>query len=194
MAALSSIQLSVSNMDSRIQCLETSTATLPFLPEASGIAHRASSGNIQPVAGPSLRANDVTTSPLDDVLVLHRTLGSAVPFSTGVPFYLPATAISPNLRSQILAGNDVNLVKILLCLDFSDKRVVDCGDISVLLKDSDPRLSKTLSLAEFIVAFGIFWDIICEIHPSRRAELDTYLAIIADLTMTYGGTFFYEYH
>ncbi len=30
--------------------------------------------------------------------------------------------------------------------------------------------------------------------PSRRAELDTYLAIITDLALTYGGTLFYENH
>ncbi len=63
-----------------------------------------------------------------------------------------------------------------------------------MLKDNDPRLSKTLTLAEFIVAFGVFRDVICEVFPSRRAELDTYLAIIADLSLTYGGTLFYEYH
>ncbi len=63
-----------------------------------------------------------------------------------------------------------------------------------MLKDNDPRLSKTLTLAEFIVAFGVFRDVICEVFPSRRAELDTYLAIIADLSLTYGGTIFYEYH
>ncbi len=63
-----------------------------------------------------------------------------------------------------------------------------------MLKDNDPRLSKMLTLAEFIVAFGVFRDVICEVFPSRRAELDTYLAIIADLSLTYGGTLFYEYH
>ena len=28
----------------------------------------------------------------------------------------------------------------------------------------------------------------------RRVELDTYLAIISDLALTYGGALFYEYH
>ena len=45
-----------------------------------------------------------------------------------------------------------------------------------MLKECDPRLSKTLTLAEFNVAFGVYRDIICEVYPSRRAELDTYLA------------------
>ena len=64
----------------------------------------------------------------------------------------------------------------------------------MLLKDSDPRLSKTLTLAEFNIAFGVFRDVICEVFPARREELDTYLAIISDLAMTYGGALFYEYH
>ncbi|XP_067088810.1 uncharacterized protein [Osmerus mordax] len=34
----------------------------------------------------------------------------------------------------------------------------------------------------------------CEGFPGRRVELDTYLAIIADLSLSYGGTLFYEYH
>ncbi len=94
----------------------------------------------------------------------------------------------------ILTGHDVNLVKILLCgFESADKRFVDCRDFSVVLKDSDPRLSKTLTLAEFNVAFRVFRDTICEVYPQRRQELDTYLAIISDLALTYGGSLFYEY-
>ncbi len=189
-AALSSIQSSLSSMNSRIQTLEAAAAA-PF---SSSAFQTAVFTSREPAASSSMQASDVTPTPLDGITVPRRTLGSAVPISTGVPFYPPAAAISCNLRSQILAGNDVNLVKILLCSDFSDKRVVDCGDVSVMLKDSDPRLSKTLTLAEFIVAFGMFRDVICKVCPSRRAEMDTYLAIIADLAMTYGGTLFYEYH
>lgn len=94
------------------------------------------------------------------------------------------------MRAQILAGNDVNLVKILLCSEGQDKRIVDCGNISVLLKDNDQRLSNCLTMPEFNVAFGVFRDVICETYPGRRAELDTYLAIISDLSITYGGTLF----
>ncbi len=34
----------------------------------------------------------------------------------------------------------------------------------------------------------------CEVYPQRREELDTYLAIISDPALTYGGSLFYEYH
>lgn len=63
-----------------------------------------------------------------------------------------------------------------------------------MLKDSDPRLSKTLTLAEFCVAFGVYRDCVCEVYPQRREELDSYMAIIADLARSYGGSLFYEYH
>lgn len=54
-----------------------------------------------------------TLSPPVDITIPHRTLRSAVPISTGVPFYPSAATISCNLRSQTFAGNDVNFVKIL---------------------------------------------------------------------------------
>ncbi|XP_034546186.1 uncharacterized protein LOC117817554 [Notolabrus celidotus] len=135
-------------------------------------------------------------APLPYDVTPLRTLGTAVPApSAGSSFLPPAAAIPDALRNQILAGHDINLVKILLCsTETADKRFVDCGEFSVILKDSDPRLSKTLTLAEFNVAFGVFRDTLCEVYPLRRAELDTYLAIISDLALSYGGSLFYEYH
>ena len=86
-------------------------------------------------------------------------------------------------------------MKILLCAsEPADKRFVDCGNFTVVLKDSDPRLSKTLTMAEFNVAFSVFRDTICEIYPQRQEELDTYLTIISDLGLSYSGSLFYEYH
>ena len=148
---------------------------------------------------PSTSASGVepaSTSSAELLSLPRRTLGTAVPApSIGAPFLSPAGAIPDALRSQIIAGQDVNLVKILICAsDSSDRRLVDCGDFSVFLKDNDPRLSKSLTLAEFNVAFGVFRDTICEAFPARRQELDTYLAIISDLALSYGGTMFYEYH
>ena len=124
------------------------------------------------------------------------TLASALPAAaSGAPFLSPAAGISAHLRSQILAGTDINLVKILLCAsDSVDRRVVECGEVSVFLKGCDPRMSKNLTLPEFYVAFGVFRDMLCEAYPERHMELDTYLALISDLAMRYGGTLFYEYH
>ena len=93
-----------------------------------------------------------------------------------------------------VTGHDINLVKILITSETLDRRVVDYGDVAVTLKDSDARLNRSLTFPQFTTAFGVFRDIICEVTPDRRVELDNYLAIIADLATTYGGTGFYEYH
>ncbi len=71
--------------------------------------------------------------------------------------------------------------------------MVDCRGFSVILKDNDPRLSKSLTLAEFSVAFGVFKNTICEVHPECRQEFDTYLSVrpISDLATTYRGTLLY---
>ena len=58
----------------------------------------------------------------------------------------------------------------------------------MILKESDPELSK--NLAEFNVAFGFYRDEIGEVYPEHRLVLDTYLPIISDLAMPYGGTLF----
>ena len=193
-------------MNSRIQVLESgathsagpSSSAGGMLPSSlsAGPAHgpAGSSPFAGPAHGPTGVApdDDVTAARSEGITFPRRTLGTAVPIATGVPFFPPAAAVSPHLRSQILAGNDVNLIKILLCSEISDRRIVDCGDVSVILKESDPRLSKTLTLAEFNVAFGVYRDTICEVYPSRRAALDTYLAIISDLALSYGGTLFFR--
>ncbi|ROL42493.1 hypothetical protein DPX16_9616 [Anabarilius grahami] len=170
-------------MDERIQALENQHTTSPSpIPFTSGVRSQATLAS----------TSQTTESPN---FLPRRILSSAVPTaSLGVPFFPPAAAITPQLRAQILAGNDINLVKILLCSESSDKRVVDCGVVSVVLKESDPRLSKSLTMAEFNITFGVFRDVICEIQPERRQELDIYLAFISDLAMSYGGTLFYEYH
>ncbi|XP_059184567.1 uncharacterized protein LOC131966552 [Centropristis striata] len=148
------------------------------------------------IPGPSTSSDVPRAAALPADVTPHRTLGTAVPATPmGSRFLPPAAAIPDSLRNQILSGQDINLVKILLCgSESAEKRFVDCGDFSVVLKDSDPRLSKTLNLAEFNVAFGVFRDTICEVYPQRREELDTYLAIISDLALSYGGSLFYEYH
>lgn len=180
LAALSNIQSSLNELETQIQRLENLSTYAPQ--------------NTSPRLGPPDVSQATTASGVPPIFITtHRTLGTAVP--TGVLFVPPAAAVSPRLRNQILAGNDVNPVKILLCSsDSSGRCLVDCGDVSVILNESDHRLSKNITTVEFNVAFGIYRDIICEVYPERRVELNRYLAIISDLAIAYGGTLFYEYH
>ncbi|KAL1250895.1 hypothetical protein QQF64_018691 [Cirrhinus molitorella] len=65
--------------------------------------------------------------------------------------------------------------------------MVDCGGVAVFLKTSDPRLQRNLSFGEFVIAFSIYRDILCQAFPERREELDLYLAMIADFNQRYRG-------
>ena len=96
-----------------------------------------------PITSPQLRSPDVSPAtmasgvPLSIITPL-RTPGA----STGVPSVPPAAAASPQLRNQILAGT-VNLVKNRLCsADSSGRHLVDCGDVSVILKRVTPDRQK----------------------------------------------------
>lgn len=51
----------------------------------------------------------------------------------------------------------------------------------MVLKTKDPRLSRKLGVAEFVIAFGIFRDIVCSVCPGRRVELYLYLHKVVDL-------------
>lgn len=113
----------------------------------------------------------------------------------GRRFVPPAAAtVSPHLRSNIIQGKDINLASLLLPSPAADRKMVDCGDVAVLLKTSDPRLQRNLSFGEFVIAFSIYRDTLCQVFPDRREELDLYLSMMADFNQRYGGTLFYEYH
>lgn len=45
----------------------------------------------------------------------------------------------------------------------------------MVLRDTNPRPTKILKLAEFVVAFGVLRDVMGEGFPERRVELDMYL-------------------
>lgn len=76
--------------------------------------------------------DDVTTSSFDGITFLQRTLGSAVPVSSMVPLFALAAAISRNMKSYIPAVNGINLVVL------TDRLIVGCGDMFIMLKDSGP--------------------------------------------------------
>lgn len=119
---------------------------------------------------------------------------SAAASTTGRSFIPQNANISASLRSQILQGKDINLIRLLLPSPECDKTISTQAGFSALLKTADPRLSRDLSIGEFLVAFGVFRDVICSVFPDRRKEFDTYLSIIGDLNLRYGRNIFYLYH
>ncbi|KAI7791776.1 hypothetical protein IRJ41_007867 [Triplophysa rosa] len=105
LSALSSIKSSLSDMNTRIQALEAgSRIRHPANPRFYGPS------TLHFTSAKVLQLLDPEQD--DDVIpaaVPRRTMGSAVPVSTGSPFFSPAAVISHQLRSQILAA-DISLV------------------------------------------------------------------------------------
>ncbi|PWA18396.1 hypothetical protein CCH79_00009928 [Gambusia affinis] len=73
--------------------------------------------------------------------------------------YTPQCAhISSKLRSKILQGQYVNLASILLPSPEVDQRIASSENFTAILKTSDPRLSKDLSIGQFLAAFSVYRD------------------------------------
>ena len=53
---------------------------------------------------------------------------------------------------------------------------------------------RSLTIQEFILAFGIFKNIMCDGFPNRSMELDVYQREIIGMSAKFGGTSFNEYH
>ena len=107
--------------------------------------------------------------------------------------------VSPALRNDIIQGRDVNLASLLIQGFTSDgelgQRTAAAGDDVVPLKPlRDHRLTRQLTITEFVKAFTIYRNIMCEVYPHRRSELDSYLRLIVDMATDFGGNVFYEYH
>lgn len=88
----------------------------------------------------------------------------------------------------------MNLVSLILPSPEVDQRVSSTDGLTAIFKSSDPRLSKNLSIGEFLAAFSVYRDVICSVYPDRRTELDSYLSLIADLNLKYDRSLFYQYH
>ncbi|XP_023200297.1 serine/arginine repetitive matrix protein 1-like [Xiphophorus maculatus] len=174
--------------------LVTSMDTLQrSISSLSTLLHKASDASTPPTA-PSTSAcvspqfNSQPPAPTFTLASAH----SAPPL--GMPYTPQCAHISSRLRSKILQGQYINLASILLPSPEVDQCVASSENFSAILKTSDPRLSRDLSIGQFLAAFSVFRDVICSVYPDRRVELDAYLALIADLHMRYGRSLFYQYH
>ncbi len=106
--------------------------------------------------------------------------------------------VNPSVRKDIISGKDINLASLLIPGYKSDstlvRHLVQGSEVIPLKSLNDTRLSRTLTLSEFIMAFGIYKNIMCEAYPQRRIELDAYELIVVEMAHKFGGTAFYDYH
>lgn len=133
----------------------------------------------------------------------HVTLGPSTPchnVSNGVPSdSLPQIDIvTPSVRRDIIMGKDINLAALLIpgykTDSGTDRHLIKEGEIIPLKSPSDTRLSRSLILSEFIMAFTTYKSIMCEAYPQRRAELDCYQRSVVEMAHKFGGNTFYDYH
>nr|XP_021330471.1 proline-rich protein 36-like [Danio rerio] len=120
--------------------------------------------------------------------------------STATPLLVPPNVlaldpppVSNTIWNQILSGLDVYLFSLLSPIPpTSADRQINCGQFSVTLKNTNNIQSRILKFPEFTVAFSRYTDV----YPHRRRKLNDYLAIVAELTLSYGGSHFYllPYH
>ena len=106
--------------------------------------------------------------------------------------------LSNNVRKEIISGKNVNLASLLIpgvttALHDLQGRNMMFGEVLIPLKP-DKRLTKSLTIQEFISAFTTYKNVMCEAYPHRRPELDAYMKDIIDMSTRFGGTAFYEYH
>ena len=107
--------------------------------------------------------------------------------------------VSPQLKSEIWQGRNVNMASLLIP-DFvsehelSNREIFISDGVAVPFRPhKDARLLRSLTLPEFIKAFNIYRNVMCE-KFDRREELDSYLGHIVEMATDFGGTIFYEYH
>ena len=111
---------------------------------------------------------------------------------TACPYSIP---ISPSLRSDILAGKNINLATLLIPGfkpqdEVTERSLVMGEDIVPLKPLTDQRLHRPLTITEFVKAFTIYKKIMCEAYPERHDELDSYLHEIVDMATRYPGLIF----
>lgn len=102
--------------------------------------------------------------------------------------------VSPQLRSDIIAGKNVNVAALLIpgyeAYDELHSHHLVLGDDVIPLKPlSDSRLSKNLTPEEFIIAFTSYIYIMCEVYPDRRDELGNYMKMIVAMANQYKGLY-----
>ncbi|KAF4095453.1 hypothetical protein G5714_024531 [Onychostoma macrolepis] len=186
LSALSNIQSSISDMNSRIQALE------------SGSASRISRNLL--LSGPASSNTASTTVRLpgaeqqvDDVIpatVPRRTMGSAVPVSTGSTFFPPTAAISHQLRSQIIAGDLIEkgiarkfYLSIIIERHIRVEALLDTGaDITLMsaelleeVQEGAKRTNRTLKLQR------------CELNLQSYSHTGLRLKHVAPIHLTGGS-------
>ena len=185
---------SVTNLSRRVDSIVTKDNTVLFNPGENNLVDTIPADTpmdyLQDTSHQALLAGSPhqtrnSTSSLNSTAIGIRTkFGYS---AESLPFI---ETVHPSLKKHIIEGRDINLAALLIPYYTGVH-----SDPSKASKDRpDPRLNTTLMLPQFIQAFGIYKNIMCETYPNRRVELDLYERDIMDMASPYPGKGFYEYH
>ena len=130
--------------------------------------------------------------------VIQQLLASSQPVpSSAVPH---VDIVPQKIQKEILQGKDVNLAILLLPARERQyasptPRDIKIGEEVLTLKPmKDPRLTKFLTIQEFVKSFNVYKKVMCSHYPNRHHELDSYANNIIDISTKFLGFVFYEYH
>ena len=103
--------------------------------------------------------------------------------------------MSPNLQKQIIERKDINLASLLVHnYECPQQRSISTESLEVQLRGKpDPRLNRSLSISEFLKAFGKYKRVMTSVYPDRRKELGAYEDDIIDI-YNFFGLKFYDYY
>ena len=109
--------------------------------------------------------------------------------------YSNVDIVSPSLQRQIIDGKDVNMAALLIPNYECPQSLTAKADTAENNAQGKPdiRLNRSLSISEFVHAFGKYKTVMCNAYPERRSELDAYEKDIINISNFYGSKF-YDYH
>ena len=204
----------VSALQSINQCLQRLEGSLKqghptdtVLPNGSGqitVCQQTSAGaGGRPTA--TIHQEEVPRRATLDIYNRDNTQDISVRTLPAYPNYGPSSdslphveIVNENVRREIISGKNVNLASLLIpgvssAVHDLQGRNMMLGEILIPLKP-DKRMTKALTITEFINAFTTYRNVTCDAYPHRRPELDMYLKDMIDMSTRFGGTGFYEYH
>ncbi len=160
--------------------IQSHVATATELPSVSGQPVLAGASFVEVDLFSNNNNNNVSSINLENARSTYGYTAEALPF---------VETVHPSVKRNIQEGKDVNLASLLIPYYNCQSDSVPGGN-----QKPDVRLNTELSLPQFIQAFAVYKNIMCQVHPNRRPELDLYERDIIDMASRYGGRGFYEYH
>lgn len=100
----------------------------------------------------------------------NHTLASTIPAPSLAGPYIPQAAnISDKVRVQILQGKDINLFSLLSPSRDATKNFFTGNNTTAVLKASDPRPARDITIWEFLVAFGVMSYAQCTLTDNENS-------------------------